>query len=81
MSYIFSAKSLLAIRSIRIPSSLIIGQRVSRIGNKSFDLESVLFIKNNLDPVCVSTIISVAFDFKLNQTVEVYQKIIDDYEG
>ena len=69
------------LKQVKHPSSLIIGQRVSRIGNKSFDLESVLFIKNSLDPVCVSTITSVAFDFKLNQTVKVYQEIIDDYEG
>ena len=68
------------LKQVKHPSSLIIGQRVSRIGNKSFDLESVLFIKNSLDPVCVSTITSVAFDFKLNQTVKVYQEIIDDYE-
>ena len=69
------------LKQVKHPSSLIIGQRVSRIGNKSFDLESVLFIKNSLDPVCVSTITSVAFDFKLNQTVKVYQEIIDDYDG
>ena len=69
------------LKQVKHPSSLTIGQRVSRIGNKSFDLESGVFIENNLDPVCISTITSVAFDFKLNQTVKVYKEIIDDYEG
>ena len=68
------------LKQVKHPSSLTIGQRVSRIGNKSFDLESGVFIENNLDPVCISTITSVAFDFKLNQTVKVYKEIIDDYE-
>ena len=69
------------LKQVQHPSSLIVGQRVSRIGNKSFDLESVLFIENSLEPVCVSKVTSVAFDFKKNKTVKVYQEIIDDYEG
>ncbi len=69
------------LKQVQHPSSLIVGQRVSRIGNKSFDLESVLFIENSLEPVCVSKVTSVAFDFKKNETVKVYQEIIDDYEG
>ena len=62
------------------PSSLIVGQKVSRVGNKSFDIQSAVFIKGNSEPACISTITSVAFNFKLNQTVKVYQEIIDDYE-
>jgi len=67
------------LKQVKHPSSLIIGQRVSRIGNKSFDIQSVIFIKETLDPVCVSTITSVAFNFTLNQTIKVFQEIIDDY--
>jgi len=69
------------LKQVQHPSSLIIGQRVSRIGNKSFDLESVLFIEDSLEPVCISQVTSVAFNFKKNKTVKVYQEIIDDYEG
>ena len=62
------------------PSSLIIGQRVSRIGNKSFDIQSAIFNEKDIEPVCFSTITSVAFDFTKNQTVKVFEEIIDDYQ-
>ena len=68
------------LKQVKHPSSMIIGQRVSRIGNKSFDIQSAIFIKETLEPVCVSTITSVAFDFTLNQTIKVFQEIIDDYD-
>jgi len=61
------------------PSNLVIGQKVSRIGTKSFDIYSVIFIENNSLPVCETTIVSVAFDFIQNKPVNVYQAIIDDY--
>ena len=64
------------IKQVKHPSTLKIGQRVSRIGTKSFDIESAIF--HNDDLVCLSTITSVAFDFKLNKTIEVYQEIIED---
>ena len=67
------------LKQVKHPSSLIIGQRVSRIGNKSFDIQSAIFIKETLNLVCVSTITSVAFNFTLNQTIKVFQEIIDDY--
>ena len=68
------------LKQVKHPSSLIVGQKVSRLGNKSFDIQSAVFIKGEPKPVCISTITSVAFDFKLNQTVKLYQGIIDDYE-
>ena len=64
------------IKQVKHPSSLKIGQRVSRIGTKSFDIASAVFHNENL--VCLSTITSVAFDFELNKTVNVYQEIIED---
>ena len=65
------------IKQVQHPSSLKIGQRVSRIGTKSFDIESAIFHKDDL--VCLSTITSVAFNFELNQTIKVYKEIIDDF--
>ena len=68
------------LKQVKHPSSLIIGQKITRIGNKSFDISSAMFIEGEQEPVCVSTITSVAFDFKSNQTVKVFQEIIEDYE-
>ena len=67
------------LKQVNHPCALIIGQKVSRLGNKSFDISSALFVDGEEKPVCVSTITSVAFDFKSNQTVKVFQEIIDDY--
>jgi len=67
------------LKQVQHPSSLIIGQKITRLGNKSFDISSAMFIEGELQPVCISTITSVAFDFKLNQTVKVFKEIIDDY--
>jgi len=68
------------LKQVKHPASLIIGQKVSRIGNKSFDIESAIFNKTESHPVCISTITSVAFDFTKNQTVKVFEEIIDDYQ-
>ena len=82
------AKKSLIVASVKIdyleqvkhPSELIIGQKVSRLGTKSFDITSAVFVKDRPNPVCVSVITSVAFDFTKNQTIKVFQEIIDDYQ-
>ena len=61
------------------PTALVIGQRVSRIGNKSFDITSTVFNENTKDVICKSIITIVCFDFGSNQTVPVYEKIKNDH--
>ena len=48
------------------PTDLIIGQKVSRIGNKSFDITTMIFNKKIKKAVCKSIITIVCFDFTLN---------------
>jgi len=61
------------------PTELIIGQRVSRIGNKSFDITSIVFNNDTKETICESVITIVCFDFAENKTVFVYDKIKEDY--
>ena len=68
------------LKQIKHPSSLILGQRISRLGNKSFDIQSAIFLKDDIEPSCFSTVTSVAYDFQLNKTVKVYPEIINDYK-
>ena len=68
------------IKQVNHPSSLVIGQKVSRVGTKSFDIESAVFNEDTSELVCMSTITSVAFDFNKNKTVEVFQEIIEDFK-
>tara|TARA_B100001029_G_C15053329_1_gene452453 strand:+ start:2136 stop:2540 length:405 start_codon:yes stop_codon:yes gene_type:complete len=65
-------------RQILHPASFIIGQNIKSIGNKSFDLESVLFDENGIDKIAKAIITCVCFNYKLNKTELVYPEIIAD---
>ena len=65
------------INQVTHPSELVICQKISRIGNKSFDNFSVIFSKNKV--VCVSTVTIVCYDFKNKTTLPVYSEIKKDF--
>tara|TARA_B100001146_G_scaffold205400_1_gene199306 strand:- start:1803 stop:2282 length:480 start_codon:yes stop_codon:yes gene_type:complete len=53
------------------PSDLDIGQRIVRVGNKSFDMLTAIFIKDNESPVLSALFTLVAFNYKLNKSISV----------
>ena len=64
---------------LKHPNSMVIGQRISRVGSTSFDIESVIF--NDLaTPVCHALVVAVCFDFNSQIAVPVYPSIVKDYE-
>ena len=67
------------LEQIKHPTSMIIGQRVSRVGKTSFDIESVIF-NDAATPVCHAVVIAVCFDFNNQIAVPVYPSIVKDYE-
>ena len=67
------------LQQIDHPSDLIVGQKISRIGNSSFDIQSTLFIKGKPKPAARSVVISVCFDYKQNKSVPVYDEITADF--
>ena len=67
------------LRQIEHPSDLIVGQKISRIGNSSFDIQSALFIKGQSKPAARSVVISVCFDYEENKSVPVYDEIKTDF--
>ena len=67
------------VNQLEHPSNIIIGQKVSRIGTKSYDIESAVFKEDNNLLICKSTITSVCYDFINNKTIPIYKEIIDDY--
>ena len=67
------------LRQMGHPANLIVGQRISRIGRKSFDIESAIFIQNKAEPVASAIVTCVCFDYEKNQSVPVYLEIIEDY--
>tara|TARA_Y100001970_G_scaffold246778_1_gene314975 strand:+ start:125 stop:547 length:423 start_codon:yes stop_codon:yes gene_type:complete len=61
------------------PSSFSIYQKISRIGNTSFDIESAIFIDSIDIPIAVSTATCVCYDFSNKTPVKVFKEIIDDF--
>ena len=69
------------INQLKHPSNIIIGQKVSRLGTKSYDIQSAVFEKESKVLICCSTITSVCYDFINKKTVPIYKEIIDDYNN
>ena len=67
------------IKQIEHPSNITIGQKVSIIGTKIYDILSAIFVETDNSPACVSTVTSVCYDFVKNKSIEVYQEIKNDY--
>ena len=63
-------------KQLNHPSKFIIGQKVSRIGNTSFDIESSLFKENKL--IGTSRVVVVCFDFDIQKPIPVFKEIIED---
>jgi len=57
------------------PSIFEVGHRISRIGTKSFDFLSGVFIQGQEYPVCTAHFKLVAFNYKINQAIPVPGKI------
>ena len=65
------------IQQITHPSNCIIGQRVSRLGNTSFDILSILFCNDKQASISTTTI--VCYDFLKNKSISLYPEIINDF--
>ena len=79
-SIIMASAKIDYLRQIDHPSHLIVGEKISRIGRKSFDIESAVFIKDETDAVATSMVTCVCFDYEQNESVPVYKEIIEDYK-
>ena len=68
------------LRQIEHPSDLIVGQKISRIGNSSFDIQSAIFLNNDLKPAANSVVSCVCFDYEQSKSVPVYDEIKADFQ-
>jgi len=67
------------LKQIKHPTKMIIGQKISRIGNSSFDIESSIFTKQDkVSPIANSKVVVVCFDFDNQKSVPVFQQVIED---
>ena len=68
------------LRQIGHPSDLIVGQKISRIGKSSFDIQSAIFLNNDPKPAANSVVSCVCFDYQQNKSVPVYDEIKADFQ-
>ena len=67
------------INQIKHPSTLILGQKVSRLGIKSFDVQTAIFCKKSNQLTCISTVTSVCYNFIVNKSIPVFSEVKKDY--
>ena len=60
------------------PSSLKIGHRIIRIGTKSYDLISGIFLQPDNNLLCSAYFKMVSFNYKINKTILVPDRIRDN---
>ena len=68
------------LRQVGHPSNLVVGQRISRLGKTSFDIHSVVFIKDDPQPTTAAVVSAVCFDYETNKSVPVYPEIKADFQ-
>ena len=79
-SIIMASAKIDYLRQIDHPSHLIVGEKISRIGKKSFGIESAVFIKDEADAVATSMVTCVCYDYTQNESVSVYSEIVADFK-
>ena len=62
------------INQLKYPSKIEIGQKISRIGNSSFDIITGIYKKNKL--ISFSTTTLVCFDYKTQKSIKIPNEII-----
>ena len=69
-------------QQLKHPSDIIVGQNISRIGTSSFDIESSIFNRTNTsESIASAKVTVVCFDFDQQQSVPVFEQIINDFKG
>ena len=67
------------LNQLQHPSDLVIGQKIIRLGNKSFDIESIVFNKDGNTPMAMSLVTCVCYDYENNKSLMLFPEIIKDY--
>ena len=64
------------INQLKYPATMQIGQKISRIGNSSFDILTGIFEKKDETLITLSTTTLVCYDYKTQKSIKVPNQII-----
>ena len=62
------------------PLEIVVGQRISRIGTTSFDIQAIIYKKDSPNsPICETLLTCVCFNYDEQKSVSVYSEIVKDF--
>jgi len=68
------------INQLKYPSTMAIGQKISRIGNSSFDILTGIFEKTKETLITLSITTLICYDYKAQKSIKVPNQIIASLE-
>ena len=67
-------------KQLKHPSSITVGQKITRLGNSSFDIESAIYLNNSSILILMAKVTLVCYNYKLNKSIPILNRIIKDYK-
>ena len=81
-SLILASLSLDYLKQLKHPNEIIVGQKISRIGNTSFDIEASIYLSSDTNaPICNSNVVIVCFDFETQKPIPVFKEVLEEYNS
>ena len=70
------------LKQLKHPNEIIVGQKISRIGNTSFDIEASIYLSSDTNsPICNSNVVIVCFDFKTQKPIPVFKEVLEEFNS
>ena len=79
-SLIVASMTINYLKQLKHPSNIIVGLKINKVGNTSFNIESYIFNERDTkNPIATSNVVIVCFDFDNQKPVPVFSQILKDY--
>ena len=81
-SLIVASMTINYLKQLKHPSNIIVGLKINKVGNTSFNIESYIFNERDTEnPIATSNVVIVCFDFDNQKPVPVFSQILKDYNA
>ena len=81
-SLIVASMTINYLEQLKHPSNIIVGLKINKVGNTSFNIESYIFNEKDIqNPIATSNVVIVCFDFDNQKPVPVFSQILKDYNA
>ena len=81
-SLIVASMTINYLKQLKHPSNVIVGLKINKVGNTSFNIESYIFNEKDIqNPIAKSNVVIVCFDFDSQKPVPVFSQILKDYNA